>query len=99
MEVNFSSLEDMDFLTSSVVIVISDYFGSELPDIPDIVVKLETIALEESYYGQFLRDFISEEFNSPIEYFFCVVAVLNYVKTFNISVEEAICDIFKVSSG
>ena len=37
MEVNFSSLEDMEFLTSSVVIVISDYFRSELPDIPDIL--------------------------------------------------------------
>ena len=98
IEVSFSSLEDMEFLDSKIVQVISDYFETEVPDIPDIIVKLEIIALEDGYYGAFLRDFIAEEFKIHVEYSFSVIAVLNYIKTFNITVEEALCDIFKVSS-
>ena len=98
IEVNFTDLGELTFLDRKLVNAMSEYFSSESPDIPDIIMRLEIIALEDDYYGPFLKAYIAEEFSIPSEYSFCVVAILNYMKTFSIQVEDAFCDIFQVSS-
>ena len=98
LEVTFTDLCEFTFLERKLANTISDYFTSETPDIPDIIVRLEIIALEDGYYGQFLKSYIAEEFSIPSEYSFCAVAILNYMKLFKIPVEDALCDIFQVSS-
>jgi len=99
IEVEFTNLSAVTFLDRKLVDYISEYFNSESPDVPDLIVKLEIIALEESFFGIFLKEYISEEFSIPSEYSFCVFAVLNYMKLFELPVEDALCDIFKVSSS
>lgn len=98
IEVEFTNLSEMTFLDRKLVNYLSEHFNFESPDVPDLIVKLEMIALEESYFGQFLKEYISEEFSIPSEYSFCVFAVLNYMKLFKLQVEDALCDMFKVSS-
>ena len=98
IEVEFTNLSEMTFLDRKLVNYISEHFNSESPDVPDLIVKLETIAMEEECFGAFLKEYIAEEFSIPSEYSFCVIAVLNYMKLFELPVEDALCDIFKVSS-
>ena len=98
IEVNFTDLCEMTFLNRKLVKSLNDYFTTEAPDIPDMILKLETFAVEIAYYGPFLKEYIAEEFSIPSEYSFSVVAILNYLHLFNISVEDALRDIFKVSS-
>ena len=97
-EVSFSDLREMDFMNRKLASSLNSFFSSESPDIPDVIVKLETIALEESYYGQFLKEYIAEEFSIQPDFSFCVLAILNYMNLYKLSVDEAICDIFRVSS-
>ena len=97
-EVRFTDLSELSFLDRKLANSLSMYFTSESPDIPNIVVRFEMLALEDGYYGPFLKDYVAEEFSIPAEYSFCVIAILNYMNSFKISVEEALCDIFQVSS-
>ena len=97
-EVTFSDLREMNFMNRKLVSSLNTFFTGESPDIPDVIVKLETIALEESYYGQFLKEYIAEEFSIQPDFSFCVLAILNYMNLYKLSVDEAICDIFRVSS-
>ena len=97
-EVSFSDLREMSFINQKLVSSLHSFFTSESPDIPDVIVKLETMALEESYFGQFLKDYIAEEFCIPSDFSFCVIAILNYMNLYKIPVDEAICDIFRISS-
>ena len=98
IEVAFTDLRELHFMTRSMVNSVTDFFISESPDIPDFLVKLEIIAIEQDYFGQFLKEYIAEEFGIPSEFSFCVVAILNYMKLFNISVKDALCDFFSVHS-
>jgi hypothetical protein len=86
IEVAFTDLRELHFMTRSMVHSVTDFFISESPDI------------EQDYFGQFLKEYIAEEFGIPSEFSFCVVAILNYMKLFNISVKDALCDFFSVHS-
>ena len=97
-EVSFTDLSELSFLDRKLANALSMYFISESPDIPDIVVRLEIIAMDAGHYGPFLKCYVAEEFSIPTEYSFCIIAILNYMNSFEITVEDAICDIFQVSS-
>ena len=96
-EVNFKDLSELNCISNNVIKHLSDYVNTEHPDIPNVIVQLEIIALETGFYGQFLKDYISEEFNISSEYSFCVFASLNYMEQFNLSVDVALRDLFHVS--
>ena len=96
-EVNLTDLSEMNLLTRKLANSLEHFFRTENPDIPDLICQLETIALEDGYYGPFLKYYVAEEFCIPEDYSFCVIAVLNYMATFEISVEDALIDIFKFS--
>ena len=98
IEVNFTDLSEMSFLTRKLVKTLSDYFMIEAPDVPDIIIKLEILAVESENFGPFLKYYVAEEFSVPSEYSFCLVSVLNYMEFFKISVDDALCDIFQVYS-
>ena len=98
IEVSLIELSSLNFLSRKLTKSLEDFFKNEDPDIPDVIIQLETIALTDGYYGPFLKEYVSEEFSVPPDYSFCVVAILNYMEFFKISVEEALCDIFQVFS-
>ena len=97
-EVSLTDLCKLDFINRNLVNHLSKFLSCETPDIPDVIVKLETIALEDGYYDSFLKKYISEEFCVSTEYSFCVVAILNYMHYFSISLEDALCDVFRIYS-
>ena len=91
-------MSELSFLDRKLANALSMYLLSESPDIPDIVVRLEIMALEGGNYGPFLKSYVAEEFSIPSEYSFCIIAILNYMDSFKVTVEDALCDIFQVSS-
>jgi hypothetical protein len=97
-EISFTDLSELSFLDRKLANALSMYLISESPDIPNIVVRLEIIAMDTGHYGPFLKSYVAEEFSIPTEYSFCIIAILNYMNSFKITVEDAICDIFQVSS-
>lgn len=74
-------------------------FFQTLLDIPDIVIKHEEIALDYEYFNSLMREYIAEEFNVQPDYSFCIISVLHYIKRFNVTVDEALHELFELSTN
>ena len=84
-EVSLVAMKNMKCLTKKLTEDLGSYFNSEVPDIPEVIFKLEEIATNDGYYSLFLKEFISEEFSTSTEFSFSILTVLNYMTEFTAS--------------
>lgn len=96
-EVKLIDLKSMNILTFDLVRSIRDFFLLDSPDIPDIIQDFQNIGESERYYNKFLENYIAEEFGTIEEYSFAIIAMLHYMHTFSVSLEETIRDMFSLS--
>ena len=78
--------------------MISRYLQSNI-DLPDAIRKMEEIAIEEGYYSDFLRKYVSEEYSVQEEYSFTVIALLHYYVGNAVSLDDAITELITLSSN
>ena len=69
------------------------------PDIPDVVHKLELIAVTDGYYSTFLKHYIAEEFVTSEDYSFSILTVLNYMCVNSASLADTLLEIFQLPSN
>ena len=93
----FLPLKDLK-ISKRILNELSKFFQSSM-DIPDLIKKHEEIALDAKYYSPLMRDYIAEEFGCLSEYSFCIISVLHYIKRFNVSSEDALCELFLMSTS
>ena len=98
-EVSMVDMKDMKILTKILTTEVGKCFNSESPDVPDIVQKLESIAMDDGTYTSFLKYFIAEEFLTPVEYSFSIFTVLNYMCLFSVSFDDAFKELFQLPSS
>ena len=67
-------------------------------DIPDAILRMEEIACSRHYYTDFLAKYIAEEYSIEENYSFCVVALLHYCRSNQVSLDEAITELVYLSS-
>ena len=75
-EVSLVDMKKMSCLTKKVTEDIGQFFNSEVPDIPEVIFKLEEIATNVGYYSLFFKEYISEEFSTSTEFSFSILTVL-----------------------
>ena len=102
---NFQYHENVRFLplkelgiTNNLVSSLSAFFKQTI-DIPDTVKKYEEAAIDSKYFNVFLRDYISEEFDCQIDYSFSIVSVLHYVHIYDVTLDDALCELFEFSTS
>ena len=92
-------MKKMSCLTKKVTEDIGQFFNSEVPDIPEVIFKLEEIATNVGYYSLFFKEYISEEFSTSTEFSFSILTVLNYMTELGVSLEEALSELFQLPSN
>ena len=85
-------------ISKKLLNALSTFFKNSV-DIPDTVKKHEEVAIDSKYFNSVIRDYIGEEFNCQIEYSFCIVSVLLYIHRYGVSLEEALCELFRFSTS
>ena len=99
LEISLVDLKDMHILTKKLTKEVGDYFNRDTPDIPDVVHKLELIAVTDGYYSTFLKHYIAEEFVTSEDYSFSILTVLNYMCVNSASLADTLLEIFQLPSN
>ena len=95
----FKILELTDIkISQKTVGEIKQVIVDESPDVSDLVLKVEEIAIAEGKFSSFLRNYISEEFEVDQGYSFLIICVLNYMDSFCLSVSESFFELLKLSN-
>ena len=68
-------------------------------DVPDVIKRMEEIAVKRKYFTPFLSKYVSEEYCIQEEYSFTVIALLHYIKKKSVNVEEAVTELLELSSS
>ena len=95
--IRFMPLQELG-ITKKLVSSLSEFFKQKI-DIPDTVKKYEEAAIDSKYFDAFMREYISEEFSCQTDYSFSIVSVLHYVNIHDISLEDALCELFEFSTS
>ena len=95
-EVNFMDLRSFN-LSLKVADRISVLLQKDF-DIPDVILRLEEIAIRRQYFSLFLKEYISEEYAVRPDYSFTVIALLHYQRDKNLSIDEAFEELVLLSS-
>ena len=77
--------------------LVSRFLQSNI-DIPDAIKRMEERAIEEKYYTDFLKKYVSEEYDVQEEYSFVVIALLHYHVMNEVSLDDAITELLTLSS-
>ena len=98
LEFKCLDLTEMD-VTQQLVREVRKVVIDEDPEVSDLVLKIEELAIEERKFNEFLRTYVSEEFDVDPEFSFLILSVLNYKHIFNVSVSESFVELLKLSSS
>lgn len=96
-DVRFLPLKDLK-ISKKILNELSKFFQSTI-DIPDLIKKHEEIAIDAKYFTPLMKDYIGEEFGCVTEYSFCIISVLHYVHRFNVTIEDALCELLVLSTS
>ena len=94
MEVDFETLKELN---------ISRKEGEEIveflltADIPDIITKLEIIAIDKEFFNQDVKEYLSEEFDCDPEFSFSIICIFHYMSKLKVGLAAAITELFKLS--
>ena len=69
----------------------------ETEDTPDIISKLEMMAVQTNDFNQDTKDYLAEEFECDSEFSFSIICVFQYMKKFQVSHKDALTELFNLS--
>ena len=67
-------------------------------DIPDVIIRMEEIAVKRNYFTLFLKQYVVEEYCVQEEYSFTVIALLHYMNRKGATGAEAITELLEYST-
>ena len=97
-EFEFYELDKLD-INQSDVREITNYLNHEKPDLPDMIIRIEDLAVNLDKFDSFQKCFVSEEFDVDPTYSCFIITILNYKKSFDLKIEQAVFELLKLSSG
>ena len=68
-------------------------------DVPDVIKRMEEIAVKRNYFTPFLSKYVSEEYCIQEDYSFTAVALLHYIDKKSVNVGEAVTELLELSSS
>lgn len=97
-EFEFNELDKLN-IDQSDVREITHYLINVKPDLPDMIIRIEDLAVNHGKFDSFQKLYISEEFDVDPIFSCLIISVLNYKKSFDLNLEQALFEILKLSSS
>lgn len=97
-EFEFYELDKLD-INQSDVREITNYLNQEQPDLPDMIIRIEELAVNLDKFDNFQKCYLSEEFDVDPTYSCFIMTIMNYKKSFDLKIEQAMFELLKLSSS
>ena len=94
IEVEFQTLKELNISRKEGEEIVKFLLNQ---DIPDIVSKLEIIAIEKKFFNQDVKYYISEEFNCDPEFAFSIICIFHYMSKLKVGLTAAMTELFTLS--
>ena len=95
-------LQFFDLRSLDVSLVNADKISRTLQgniDVPDVIKRMEEVAVQRKYFTNFLSKYIAEEYSIQKTYSFTAIALIHYVTKKGVTVEEAVTELLELSSN
>ena len=94
IEVEFKTLKELNITRKEGEQIVEFLLNQ---DIPDIISKLEIIAIEKNFFNQDVKYYISEEFNCDPECAFSIICIFHYMSKLKVGLTAAMTELFTLS--